>query len=223
MPLGFETGGRVAADLSLAPDTLPAARLARRSFTHRSDAEDRVRQRVSSSGCSGSPGVRAAAASFTSPLTGAPNRGISIEGRPPRHRAGGHRGLSAGHAGLLPRRRRHRWFADARFTDTDRANTPHVAVVNQAFVDAYLPGDEPDRPAGAVWRARGSHEIVGVVADMRYRLVESPADPTFYMPITQNAERWPFLSFTVWSDGDRRRRQSRLAARRSARPTRHRR
>jgi putative ABC transport system permease protein len=47
-----------------------------------------------------------------------------------------------------------------------------------------------------------THEIVGVVADMRYRSVESPADATFYLPITQNAERWPFLSFTLWSDAD---------------------
>ena len=37
---------------------------------------------------------------------------------------------------------------------------------------------------------------------MRYRSVESPADPTFYLPIGQNAERWPFLSFAVWSDGE---------------------
>ena len=43
------------------------------------------------------------------------------------------------------------------------------------------------------------HEIVGVVADMRYRYVESPADPTFYLPLEQNDERWPFLSFTVWT------------------------
>ena len=81
------------------------------------------------------------------------------------------------------------------------ANTPAVAVVNQAFVDAFFPGEDP---IGRRVRFGGAaaHEIVGIVADMRYRFVESPADPTFYMPITQNAERWPFLSFTVWSDGD---------------------
>jgi ABC-type antimicrobial peptide transport system permease subunit len=28
------------------------------------------------------------------------------------------------------------------------------------------------------------------------------ADPTFYVPIEQNDERWPFLSFTAWTDGD---------------------
>ena len=39
--------------------------------------------------------------------------------------------------------------------------------------------------------------------DARYRDVEQPADPTFYVPAAQNDERWPFLSFTVWSTGGR--------------------
>ncbi len=47
-----------------------------------------------------------------------------------------------------------------------------------------------------------SHEFVGIVADMRYRSVEAPPDPTFYLPMAQNAERWPFVSFSLWSDGD---------------------
>jgi putative ABC transport system permease protein len=47
-----------------------------------------------------------------------------------------------------------------------------------------------------------SHEIVGIVADMRYRSIEATAHPTFYLPIAQNAERWPFMSFTVWREGD---------------------
>jgi len=86
-------------------------------------------------------------------------------------------------------------------TDRDTANTPRVAVVNQAFVDAYLQGEDP---IGRRVQFGGSqsHDIVGVVADMRYRQLESPADPTFYMPIAQNVERWPFLSFAVWQDGD---------------------
>ena len=73
--------------------------------------------------------------------------------------------------------------------------------MNQAFVDAYLQGENPIGRQVRYGRD-ASHEIVGVVADMRYRRLESPADPTFYMPITQNVERWPFLSFTVWQDGD---------------------
>jgi putative ABC transport system permease protein len=87
------------------------------------------------------------------------------------------------------------------FTAADRADAPRVVVVNHSFVERFFPAGEA---IGRRIRFGGSsvHEVVGVVADMRYRYLESPADPTFYVPITQNAERWPFLSFSVWSAGD---------------------
>ena len=75
-----------------------------------------------------------------------------------------------------------------------------MLVVNQALVDKYFGGRNP---IGRVILFGGSkrHEIVGVVANARYRTVEQPADPTFYLPLEQNDERWPFLAFTVWTDG----------------------
>ena len=86
------------------------------------------------------------------------------------------------------------------FSANDRADTPPVLVINQALVDSYFGGRNP---IGRVILFGGSkrHEIVGVVADARYRSVEQPADPTFYLPLEQNDERWPFLAFTVWTDG----------------------
>jgi putative ABC transport system permease protein len=76
-----------------------------------------------------------------------------------------------------------------------------VAIINQSFANRYFAGQNP---LGRRIQFGGdlTHEIVGVVSDMRYRSVEAPADPTFYLPISQNAERWPFLSFSVWADGD---------------------
>ena len=75
-----------------------------------------------------------------------------------------------------------------------------MLIVNQALVDKYFAGRDP---IGKVILFGGNkrHEIVGVVADARYRSVERPADPTFYLPLEQNDERWPFLAFTVWTDG----------------------
>jgi putative ABC transport system permease protein len=195
VPLGFETEGRVAAEVSLTPGYLvpragsgftidPAAKIA---FV------DRVLERLQSA-----PGVRAAAASFTSPLTGAPNRGINIEGRPPRD-AGARDNADfqvvtsdyfRAIGGVLVRGRG--------FTAADRAESVPVAVVNQAFVAKYFAGEDPIGRR-LQFGNRTAHEIVGVVNDMRYRRVESAADPTFYLPITQNTERWPFLSFTVWA------------------------
>ena len=199
VPLGYATQGRVAADLSLAPETYlrPVAAGGFSIDTSRKVAFvnavlERLRQ---------APGVRAAAAGFTSPLTGAPNRGISIEGRPAKGP-----GLedTADFQVITPDYFRALGATLVRGRDignADRADTTRVAVVNQAFVDRYFPGEEP---IGRRFRFGGAqiHEIVGIAADMRYRKVESAADPTFYIPITQNTERWPFMSFTIWSDGD---------------------
>jgi predicted permease len=197
--LGFEPDGRVAADLTLSAERyLRPIKEGERSvdITPKLQFVTSVLERVRNA-----PGVHAAAASFTSPLTGAPNRGISFEGRPPRgpgledtadfqvvttdfFRAVG--------ATLITGRD---------FSERDTANAPPVAVVNETFVRKYF---STTNPIGQRVRFGGdlAHEIVGVVADMRYRSVESPADPTFYLPIGQNAERWPFLSFTLWSQGD---------------------
>jgi putative ABC transport system permease protein len=82
------------------------------------------------------------------------------------------------------------------FTATDSTN---AVIVNQRFVDLYFAGRDP---LGKVILFGGNkrHEIVGVVADARYRSVERAADPTFYLPLEQNDERWPFLAFTVWTE-----------------------
>jgi predicted permease len=199
VPLGFSTEGRVAADLSLAPDRYLRPTTAA-GFTIDTNVKlafvdavlDRVRR---------APGVRAAAAGFTSPLTGAPNRGIAIEGRAP---SGPGLKDNADFQVVTPDYFKALGTPIVRgrdLTSADRAETRRVAVVNQAFVDRYFPGEDP---LGRRFRFGGTlvHEIVGIVGDMRYRRVESAADPTFYIPITQNTERWPFLSFTVWSAGD---------------------
>jgi predicted permease len=199
VPLGFATEGRVAADLNLAPEKYlrpirdgafeidPALKI---NFVQ--SVLDRLQ---------GAPGVRSAAASFTSPLSGEPNRGINIEGRPAK---GAGLEDTADFQLVTPDFFRAVGVTLIRgraLAETDRANAPRVLVVNQAFANHYFPGQEA---IGQRVRFGGTavHEVVGIVADMRYRYLESPADPTFYVPITQNSERWPFLSFTVWSDGD---------------------
>ncbi len=199
VPLGFETTGRVAADLNLAPERYlrrPNPEEPLIDVTPKLQFVERVLARLQEA-----PGVRGAAASFTSPLSGAPNRGIVVEGRPMAgpglQDAADFQVVTPGFfqtVGATLIRGRH-------FNDADSADTPRVTIVNQAFVDSYFAGVDP---IGRRIRFGGtlSHEIVGIVGDMRYRSVETAADPTFYLPLTQNAERWPFLSITVQTSGD---------------------
>ena len=148
----------------------------------------------------GGPGVRAVAASSTAPLTGAPNRGMRIEGDPvlpPDQQP------NADFQLITPdyfRALGMTLVAGRTFNAGDRADTPPVMVVNQALVDKYLGGRDP---IGRVilFGSSKRHEIVGVVSNARYRTVEQPADPTFYLPLEQNDERWPFLAFSVATDG----------------------
>ncbi len=201
--LGFAAGGRTAADLSLPRDRYlrPAPGSSGNDFRvvpgPKRALVEGVLERLRAA-----PGVRAAAASFTAPLAGAPNRGINIEGEPDRGPGDAH---DADFQVVTPDYFRTLGMTLVRgrsFTDADRSDSPAVAVVNQAFADRYLAGRDP---VGRVLLFGGSarHEVVGIVNDARYRDVEQPADPTFYVPAAQNDERWPFLSFTVWSTGDR--------------------
>jgi putative ABC transport system permease protein len=194
--LGFAQQDRVLAEVNLTPAYIqplgkdghidPAKKV---RFIN--SVLDRVRNR---------PGVRAVAASSTAPLTGAPIRGMRIEGDPV----------------LPPDQQPNADFqlitpdyfqalgmtlvAGRAFASSDRADTPPVLVVNQALVDKYFGGRDP---IGRVilFGFSKRHEIVGVVSNARYRSVEQPADPTFYLPLEQNDERWPFLTFTVATDG----------------------
>jgi putative ABC transport system permease protein len=193
--LGFASSDRVLAELNLVPDYLQVV-----GDTGLIDPSRKIRfiHAVLDS-VSGAPGVKAVAASFTAPLTGAPNRGIRIEGDapfPPDNQP------NADFQVISPdyfRTLGITLVAGRGFGAADRANTPAVVIVNQALVDKYFYGRDP---IGRVLLFGGSkrHEIVGVVADARYRSVEREADPTFYLPLEQNDERWPFLAFTVWTE-----------------------
>jgi putative ABC transport system permease protein len=199
--LGFEPEGRTAADLSLTVDRYLRAAKGATGDDFRIDPGpkralvDGVLERLR-----GTPGVRAAAASFTAPLAGAPNRGIRIDGEPD---PGPGLSQAADFQAVTPDYFRTLGMTMIRgrgFTTADRADSPAVLVVNQAFADRYLGGRDPIGRA-VLFGGSARHEVVGVVNDARYRNVEQPADPTFYVPLAQNDERWPFLSFTVWSDG----------------------
>jgi putative ABC transport system permease protein len=87
------------------------------------------------------------------------------------------------------------------FDARDRAGTPAVAIVNEAFVDKYMKGADP---LGQVLRETGRPnvqrpplQIVGLVRNAVYRSVREPAGPIVYRPIAQADEFPPFLSVSL--------------------------
>jgi len=76
------------------------------------------------------------------------------------------------------------------FTEADTADSPLVVIVNQAFVKKYFRDGEAlgkrisrddENPKWAT--------IVGVVADIKHRGLDIPAQPEYYLPHTQAPER----------------------------------
>jgi predicted permease len=79
------------------------------------------------------------------------------------------------------------------FTDGDTASALKVAIVNQTFVDRYLPKENPIGHAIALEEYQDKYSepftIVGVVsADMRYTAVRENPRPLAYVPYTQLPE-----------------------------------
>jgi len=95
------------------------------------------------------------------------------------------------------------------FTDRDNENAPPVAIVNEAFVRRFLPGEEPLRQRllmnALVASTRDvspvlSWEIVGIVADVRYGGLGKQKRPAIFVPMMQSA--WPGGALAVRTAGD---------------------
>jgi putative ABC transport system permease protein len=83
------------------------------------------------------------------------------------------------------------------FTDRDREGQPKVVVVNEAAARAFWPGEDPIGKhvrlgQGGFMDGNGG-EVVGVVADVRYRTVETAVQPDAYIPLRQSPRSSGFL------------------------------
>lgn len=82
--------------------------------------------------------------------------------------------------------------------ETDRADSPPVVVVNEAFVRRFLPGRDP---IGHRIRQAGQWmEIVGVAQDAKYQRLDEVAYPFLYLPISQRFR--PDLHLHLRTEGD---------------------
>jgi predicted permease len=70
--------------------------------------------------------------------------------------------------------------------DSDTANSPKVAIVNQTFVDRYLPGTDPlGHHIAVMGDPKVQYTIVGVAGNSRYTEVRETDRPMVYAPFAQ--------------------------------------
>jgi len=191
LPLGFVPEPLVVVDVSLSASGVPPE--------ERGARVERLLEAAVASG------VRSASLSQRRLLTGggwSSNNEVAVGDRP-----------------MLPEDRQRRvwrnattpgWFetmgiplrAGRDFSDRDRVGTPPVAIVNEAFVRRYLPGQQP---IGQTLRLDSEdsprYEIVGVAADAVYTTPRQGMLPTMWVALAQREPRewsaWRNVVLTV--------------------------
>jgi putative ABC transport system permease protein len=146
------------------------------------------------------PGVRMAGSALHAPLTGVWSHDILTEGQP---EPGPNDDLDSGWTRVTPG-----FFAvmgdrivmGRPITDDDNANTVPVAVVNQSFARKFFGNQNPigKRFGPAPRKNAATYEIVGVAADMNFRM---EAMPVYFLPEAQatHFDEANLESREVWS------------------------
>jgi putative ABC transport system permease protein len=84
------------------------------------------------------------------------------------------------------------------FNDHDRADSPPVAIINQATAASVFPGQDPIGKYLTNFGPEDSKlQVVGVVGNVRHLALESAARPEIYVPVRQ--EQWPSMFVTLRS------------------------
>jgi putative ABC transport system permease protein len=86
------------------------------------------------------------------------------------------------------------------FEAGDRVGSRPVAIVNEAFVRRYLPGEQPIGQLVRLGRdADTRYEIVGLVGDAVYTTPREGMLATMYVPVAQQAPKtfWPTVLLTI--------------------------
>ncbi len=132
------------------------------------------------------PGTRSVAVAYDDPCSASWTDSFEIPGRPMEDASAWLRIVSPAYLETLriPLRR------GRAFTETDDGSHPRVVQVNEAFVHRFFDNQDPlgkvlvlpapTRPAPAE-----THEIVGIVADVRFLGPSTPGEPAIYVPVSQ--------------------------------------
>ena len=74
------------------------------------------------------------------------------------------------------------------FSDRDRPGQPKVVLVNETAARALWPDEDPVGKRVSLGQGgfQDGAEVVGIVSDVRYRPIETPITPDFYLPLLQS-------------------------------------
>jgi predicted permease len=90
------------------------------------------------------------------------------------------------------------------FSDSDKASSPHVVIVNETMAQRYWHGASPVGQRISFTDARGEPpswmEIVGVVGDTKTAGLDAPSRPEFMLPFDQSV--WSEADLVVRTSGD---------------------
>jgi putative ABC transport system permease protein len=133
------------------------------------------------------PGIQSAGFVQTLPLRGGYVLSFEVRGRPV---AKPGEGASAHYRAISPR------YFDALsipvitgrpFSNQDMVGSQHVAVIDEAFAKKYFPNENPIGQGLDIGNGvDGYFDVVGVVGDVHYSGLDAAADPTMYVPATQD-------------------------------------
>jgi predicted permease len=93
------------------------------------------------------------------------------------------------------------------FTIHDDANSPAVVIVSQALAESYWPGHNPiGAQIGVDYVGAGRNiagaprfrEVVGVVANVKQKGLDRPAEPALYTPYLQDETNHAFAGFNLF-------------------------
>lgn len=86
------------------------------------------------------------------------------------------------------------------FNERDTPTTPHVAIVNEAFVKHYFPGEDPIGRSLITGMGQIRSEVVGVVGDIRATDLNTPPAPEYYLPALQRPEGFTSIMIRTIAD-----------------------
>ena len=149
------------------------------------------------------PGVQAAATSFVTPVSGSTwNLEINVPGYAANDRRGVlFNGVSPNYFKAMGTP----LLAGRDIADTDRAGSPHVIIVNEAFASKYFSGENP---IGKTFTIVGFNEryptrvmeIVGLVANTKYQRLREAPQPIMYGSMAQERELMMGARLVIRSD-----------------------